>query len=39
MVMLWAGIKITYLVSQSTMIKIVSNSEDDKSFVMKYFGH
>ena len=32
---LWAGIKITYLVSWSTMTKIVSNLEDDGSFSMK----
>jgi len=32
---LWAGIKIVYLVSWSTMIKIVSNPGDDKSFSMK----
>ena len=31
----WAGIKITCLVSQSTMTKIVSNPEDDGSFSMK----
>ena len=31
----WAGIKITYLVSRSTMTKIVSNLEDDGSFSMK----
>jgi len=31
----WAGIKITCLVSQSTMTKIVSNPEDDRSFSMK----
>ena len=31
----WAEIKITYLVSWSTMIKIVSNLEDDRSFLMK----
>jgi len=32
---LWVEIKITYLVSQSTMTKIVSNLEDNKSFSMK----
>ena len=31
----WAGIKIACLVSQSTMTKIVSNPEDDRSFSMK----
>jgi len=31
----WAGIKITCLVSQLTMTKIVSNLEDDRSFSMK----
>jgi len=31
----WAGIKIACLVGQSTMIKIMSNSEDDRSFSMK----
>jgi len=31
----WAGIKIAYLVSWSTMTKIVSNPEDDGSFLMK----
>jgi len=31
----WAGIKIACLVSQLTMTKIVSNLEDDKSFLMK----
>jgi len=31
----WAGIKIACLVSQSTMTKIVSNLEDDGSFLMK----
>ena len=31
----WAGIKITCLVSQSTITKIVSNLEDDRSFSMK----
>jgi len=35
MMVSWAGIKITYLVSQSTMTKIVSNLEDDGSFLMK----
>ena len=40
----WAGIKISYLVSWSTMIKIVSNPEDNKSFSMKsiemeFHGH
>jgi len=32
---LWAGIKITCLVSWSTMTKIVSNPENDRSFLMK----
>ena len=41
---LWAGIKIACLVSQSTMTKIVSNPEDDRSFLMKsiemeFHGH
>jgi len=31
----WAEIKITCLVSQLTMTKIVSNLEDDGSFAMK----
>ena len=31
----WAGIKIACLVNQSTMTKIVSNLEDDGSFLMK----
>ena len=31
---LWAGIKIAYLESWSTMTKIVSNPEDDRSFLM-----
>ena len=40
----WAGIKITCLVSQSTITKIVSNLEDDGSFLMKsiemeFHGH
>ena len=40
----WAGIKIVYLVSWSTMTKIVSNPEDDGSFSMKsiemeFHGH
>jgi len=40
----WAGIKIACLVSQSTMTKIVSNLEDDGSFLMKsieieFHGH
>jgi len=34
-IVLWAGIKITCLVSQSTMTKIVSNLEDDGSFLIK----
>ena len=33
--MLWAGIKIIYLVSQLTMTKIVSNLENNGSFLMK----
>jgi len=32
---LWAGIKITCLVSQLIMIKIVSNLENNGSFLMK----
>ena len=35
MMVSWAGIKITCLVSQSTMTKIVSNPEDNGSFSMK----
>ena len=40
----WAGIKITCLVSQLTITKIVSNLENDGSFLMKYikiefYGH
>ena len=35
MIVSWTGIKIAYLVSQSTMTKIVSNLEDDGSFLMK----
>ena len=40
----WAGIKITCLMSQLTMTKIVSNPEDDRSFLMKsiemkFHGH
>ena len=40
----WAGIKIAYLVSQSTITKIVSNLKDDRSFSMKsiemeFHGH
>jgi len=31
----WAGIKITYLVSQLTVTKIVLNPKDDGSFSMK----
>jgi len=43
-IVLWAGMKITCLVSWSTMTKIVSNSEDDRSFLMKsiemeFHGH
>jgi len=34
-IMLWAGIKIACLVSQSTMTKIVSNPEDNRSFSIK----
>ena len=36
MMMSWAEIKIAYLVSQSTMNKIVSNPEDDGSFLIKF---
>ena len=32
---LWAGIKITCLVSQSTITKIVSNLKDNRSFLIK----
>ena len=32
---LWAEIKIAYLMSQSIMTKIVSNLEDNRSFSMK----
>ena len=35
MMVSWAGIKIACLVSQSTMTKIVSNLENDRSFSMK----
>jgi len=35
MMVLWAEIKIAYLVSLSTMTKIVLNPENDKSFLMK----
>ena len=35
MMVSWAGIKITYLVSWSTMTKIVSNPENDGSFSIK----
>ena len=31
----WARIKITYLVSQLTMTKILLNPENDRSFSMK----
>jgi len=31
----WAGIKVACLVSRLTMTKIVSNLEDDGSFLMK----
>jgi len=34
-IVLWAGIKITYLVSQLIMTKIMSNPEDDRSFSIK----
>ena len=33
--MLWTGIKIVCLVSWSIMTRIVSNIEDNKSFLMK----
>jgi len=44
MIVLWAGIKITCLVSRLTMTKIVSNPEDNGSFLMKsiemeFHGH
>ena len=40
----WAEIKIAYLVSWLTIIKIVSNLKDDRSFLMKsieieFHGH
>jgi len=35
MMVLWAEIKIACLVSWSTITKIVSNLEDDGSFLMK----
>ena len=34
--MSWAGIKIACLVSQLTITKIVSNLEDNRSFLMKF---
>ena len=42
--MLWVEIKIVCLVSQSIMTKIVSNLEDNRSFLMKsiemkFYGH
>ena len=33
--MSWSGIKIAYLVSWSTITKIVSNLENNKSFLIK----
>jgi len=44
MMVSWAGIKITCLVSQLTMARIASNPEDDRSFLMKsieikFHGH
>ena len=44
MMVSWAGIKIACLVSWLTMTKIVSNLEDDRSFLMKsiemeFHGH
>ena len=41
---LWAEIKIAYLESQSIMTKLVSNLEDDRSFLimsieMEFHGH
>ena len=36
MIVVWAEIKITYLVSWSTMTKMVSNLENDGSFSIKY---
>ena len=35
MMISWVEIKITYLVSWSTITKIVSNPENDRSFSMK----
>ena len=37
--MLWAEIKITCLISWLTMTKIVSNLEDNRSFLMRSFGN
>jgi len=34
-IVLWTRIKITCLMSQSTIIRIVSNPEDDGSFLIK----
>ena len=34
-IVLWAEIKITCLISWSTMTKIVLNLEDDRSFLIK----
>jgi len=44
MMVLWTEIKITCLVSQLTMTKIMSNLEDNGSFLMKsiemeFHGH
>ena len=44
MMVSWAGMNIAYLVSQLTMIKIVSNPENNRSFPMKsiemeFYGH
>jgi len=36
MMVLWIEIKIAYLVSQSTITKIVSNLENDRSFLIKF---
>ena len=44
MMVLWAGIKITCLVGQLTITKIVSNQENNRSFLiksmeMKFYSH
>ena len=37
--MLWAEIRITCLISWLTMTKIVSNLEDNRSFLIRSFGN